>query len=105
MASFAIIIILAYVGHYLIGRATLTKWLWSRYPKWLDEWATCPACSGTWMGALAAVWLRRDVFDFPGSDPTTWLIMALVCCFTTPLLAYVHLYALSATTGSAGDQD
>lgn len=40
---------------YLASGATLTKALWSRYPPWLDKWAQCPACFGTWATALVAM--------------------------------------------------
>lgn len=35
---------------YLGSRALITRWLWSRYPKWLAGWADCSACSSFWYG-------------------------------------------------------
>lgn len=40
---------------YLASAALVTRPLWSRYPRWLGAWASCPACSGTWYGAALAV--------------------------------------------------
>ena len=32
--------------YYLGAHAAITQWLWSRYPKWLDELTMCAACAG-----------------------------------------------------------
>ena len=98
-----IAIVLAYIGHYLLARAQITSWLWSRYPKWFDAWASCPACCGAWTGFLSAMWLNANGYALAplrSGEFVTWLIMLCVCMFTTPLLAFVHLYAASMTTGN-----
>lgn len=30
--------------YYLGARAMITKFIWSRYPKWLDKFMLCSAC-------------------------------------------------------------
>lgn len=99
-------IILAYIGHYLLARAQITSWLWTRYPKWFDEWASCPACCGTWTGFLAAMWLNANGYNFwllRSNEFTSWVIMAAVCMFTTPLLAWPHLTAMMHTSGNSDE--
>lgn len=49
LAFSAIVAFLYYLG----ARAELTRWLWSRYPKWIDALAMCPRCSGWWIGLVA----------------------------------------------------
>jgi hypothetical protein len=45
------------VAHYLLARAEITRWLWSRFPPWFDRWASCAACSGTWIGAALSFYV------------------------------------------------
>lgn len=85
--------------YYLLARARITEWLWSRYPAWLDYWLSCSACSGTWYGlgcgALGAY------YDLPlfGLDPDHWLTIVAagaVGMVWTPILAFAHTYAWSS---------
>jgi hypothetical protein len=53
--------------YYLFARAEITRFLWSRYPSWLDKLARCPACSGTWIGlALGTLYVT------PPPHPERW---------------------------------
>jgi hypothetical protein len=45
---------------YLGSRATVTRWLWSRYPKRFAEFMDCPACAGFWYGWFLALTIGRD---------------------------------------------
>jgi hypothetical protein len=81
--------VLATVVWYLMAAATLTRPLWSRYPAWLESWATCPACAPTWYGAaIAAVFehFRHWVF-FGVAGWASWVLAGLWCTFFCPLLA------------------
>jgi hypothetical protein len=109
MYAAGIYALLAYIGHYLLARATITSWLWSRYPDWLDRWAMCPACSGTWIGVACATyfgWVKH--WPLAGVAGNTVLAVVLAgawTMFTTPLLAYVHLHALARTSGEGHELD
>ncbi len=36
--------------HWVLARAEVTRFAWSRAPRWLDKLLRCPACSGWWLG-------------------------------------------------------
>ncbi len=40
--------------YFLLARAEITRFLWSRYPKSWDKLVLCPACSGWWIGCVLA---------------------------------------------------
>lgn len=99
MQSAIIYPILAAVLYYLGAQAQLSYSLWSRYPSWLDAWAQCPACSGAWYGAIIAL-VFGQIFHWPfaGLAGETWytpILVGLVCCYTTPPLAFLHIYTMS----------
>lgn len=48
--------------YHLLARATVTEWLWSKYPPALDRFLSCAACSGFWYGFFLALLL------IPGAD-------------------------------------
>jgi hypothetical protein len=91
--------VLSVVAWYLAGSAKITKPLWSRYPPWLDAWALCPACSGTWYGFASAALLGLAGWSFFGIvGPLAWVLGALWSTFFTPILArrmYEDLIALA----------
>lgn len=82
--------------HYLLARAKITAWLWSRYPAWLDYWMTCTACSGFWYGlACGALGAHYDL-PLLGLDPDHWLTIAAAAAVGmvwTPILAFAQVYA------------
>jgi hypothetical protein len=41
-------ILLPAASFYLLSRATITHFIWSRYPTWLGKLRDCAACSGFW---------------------------------------------------------
>jgi len=76
---------------YLMSRAKLTQFAWSRYPTWLDYWLSCAACSGFWFGVGIAVLIGRtqEVGVF-GLDPLAWytpLVAGATEMVWTPILA------------------
>jgi len=84
--------------YYLAYRAMITKFLWSKYPPWLDYYLGCSACSGFLYGVTVAVAIGLP-YDLPflGLAGRSWLTPVLVglgSMVWTPILAYVHVYAL-----------
>lgn len=85
------------VTWYMLAAAEATRWLWSRYPPRLGDFALCPACAGTWYGAawaaifgLARGWTMFDL-------PLGWSIFsgAVWGQFFTPLLAWLLYRAMT----------
>lgn len=106
------ILVAAYVAWYLASQAMLTKFLWSRYPKKVDAFMTCAACSGAWwvlLMARLANYAKGWLFLGLDEKSAGWLhwptahqigVAALILaygCFLIPLLAAVHLGALRMT--------
>lgn len=87
-------------AYYLGARAVITEPLWSRYPAWLEHWARCAACSGTWYGIVLGFAIGRT-FDLPflgldGRHPATPFIIGLCATWWTPIAAWVQIYCLLA---------
>lgn len=97
---FLLLLTLPTAAWYLTSSATITKWLWSRYPAWLDELLHCAACSGFWWGTLISLG-----FSWANQHPYPWYtapLWGLVVLVTNPLVATLHTRALtSAASGSA----
>lgn len=92
--------ILCSVGYYLLSRALITKFLWSRYPKKLDAFMSCASCLGFWLGlAIGIVFSRLAGWSFlgiPPENPLNPLMVAIFSIWWTPVAAYIQIYALSA---------
>lgn len=91
---------------YLAGRASITRFLWSRYPKWLEAWALCASCSGAWFGAACGAfgyWKELEFLGLAGRDPVTIVVVTLVMIITTPPLAYIQLVCLESLTPPPDD--
>ena len=89
---------------YLGSRATITSWLWSRYPRWIAAFMDCAACSGFWYGfTLELIYGRaRGLAPF-GLNPAhfeTPIVVGLCSIVLTPILAAVLQVALH-TLGTA----
>lgn len=97
-----VIFTLAATTWYLGAAAEVTAPLWRRYPPWLDRWATCAACSGTWYTAGWALALRhlRGWSFFGLQDPLGIVLVALVGTWVVPILAAIHVKALRAIHGA-----
>ena len=84
--------------YYLLARAMITKPLWSRYPRWLDYYTMCAACSGLLYGvvvALAIGWTQD--LPFAGLPGRFWLtppLVGLSSMIWMPILASLHVGAL-----------
>lgn len=93
--------------YYLLARAEISRFLWSRYPAKLDHFMTCAACSGFWYGVLVSVVLGHfGGFHFPelpDDGYTAHVIVGLCSIVWTPVVSWLHLAALDrlGSTGSA----
>jgi len=84
--------------HWLLARAEITRFAWSRAPRWLDKLLRCPACSGWWLGT-ALGWTRWVTPVSVCSD--SWLARAgesastgLLAIVLTPVLEALLLWGL-----------
>lgn len=86
--------------YYLLAKAMITRWLWSRYPAWLDYYTSCAACSGFLYGgviAFAIGWpLNLSLLGIPGRSWIAPTIAAFGSLVWTPILANLHIQALLA---------
>lgn len=98
MASIVLYPLLTTAAYYLFARAMITRWLWSRYPAWLDYYTTCAACSGFLYGVVVAVafgWsLNVPLLGLPGKFWLTPLVSGLGSMVWTPVLANLHVTSL-----------
>lgn len=96
MDTILIYALITSAAFYLGSRATITTWLWSRYPPRLASFMDCAACSGFWYGLLlgnvahllhfGAVGLLRD------SEWYSPFVVALCSMVWTPIIAgYMQL--------------
>lgn len=72
--------------YYLLARAEITRFLWSKYPPRLDRLAMCPACLGFWLGCACGA--ARVVAGVPlPTSPYLYVAHAgLVSLVSTPIL-------------------
>lgn len=99
--------LLCAAAYYLAARAKITRPLWSRYPRWLDEFTLCAACSGFWYGLACGGlgwWLKLPLGGLPPREPATVVIVGLAAIVWTPVVAAAHLRALEGMSGGAGGQ-
>lgn len=89
------IVIVGTVFWYLFSQAELTQRLWQRYPRWLDAWASCPACSGTWFTALAALLLDVPVLGYEARSLPALVLAGLWGCFWVPVASWALVQALT----------
>ncbi len=110
MTTAALYLVLTTGLYYLASRAEITRWLWSRYPKSLNYWTLCAACSGFWYGLAAAGGLGWTL-DLPllGLPGRTWYAVAVggvVGMVGTPILAYYMVSSWTALSDTdEGDPD
>lgn len=85
--------------YYLMARAAITQFLWSRYPWWLDYYTLCAACSGVLYGVAVSLilgWtLNLPFLGLPGRFWLTPIIVGLCSMIWTPILANAHINALA----------
>lgn len=91
MQGFILISTLSAALFYLGSRALITRALWSRYPRRLDEFMACAACTGFWWGLLLAAGVGHELHvSYLGLDPDNvmaWFATGLASIVTTPIVA------------------
>jgi hypothetical protein len=88
--------------YYLGSRAKITEFIWSRYPKGMDKFMLCAACTGFWYGlgvALVLGWtLELPFLGLAGRFWATPIVVAITSIVFTPLFANAHVTALYQTS-------
>ena len=95
--SFLLYPLLTTATFYLLSQATITSWLWRRYPPAVDNFLSCAACAGTWYGWFWAAVGACCEWSFLEIDPrrfSTIFCVGLASSVWTPILADLHLRAL-----------
>jgi hypothetical protein len=77
--------------YYLVNQATITRPLWSRYPRILGEFLGCPACLGFWLGLGCASLGHWQGWEFLGIGGwITYPILGLCSIIWTPPVVRAH---------------
>ena len=88
--------------YYLGSRAKITEFIWSRYPRGIDKFMLCAACTGFWYGlgvALVIGWTFEMPFlGLPGRFWLTPIVVAITSIVFTPLFASAHVNSLYSTS-------
>jgi hypothetical protein len=89
-------ILLPAASFYLLSRATITHFIWSRYPTWLGKLRDCAACSGFWDTLLLALFMKSVHQDLPIYPESSFAPILLGLCgvIWTPLVAALQHKAL-----------
>lgn len=86
---------------YVLAHSEILRFLQNRYPAWLDRLLSCAACSGWWLGCIAAfvAGYGGDVrYLGRGLPPSLFdgvVLCGLISTFTTPILGAILLRALN----------
>lgn len=94
------LVLLAIVGaaaHFLLYRALVTRWLWSRYPAWIDSFFSCSACTGFWLGLGVGIYWHlhaRPSFTLPAGDPVVPIVAAASTMVLSPMVAWLQTWSL-----------
>lgn len=98
MATLALYALLTTAVYYLLAKAMITRWLWSKYPVWLDYYTSCAACSGFLYGVLVALVLGWPLdLPFLGLDGRAWwtpMLVGLGSMVWTPIIASWQIHGL-----------
>jgi hypothetical protein len=98
MEVLALYVILCTGASFLLARAKITEWLWSKYPAWLDYYLSCTACSGFALGVgCAAIGGWCFDFDFLSFPAHSWMAVLASGCAAmvlVPILAWAQTSAL-----------
>lgn len=111
MTSLSDMLFLGILGaafHYVTYRAMITRWLWSRYPRWLDALLSCAACSGFWVGGGLGLLARARGYHLLGFEPQDWLLLpaaAAVTMILAPPFASLQIGALTELGGDDAEED
>jgi hypothetical protein len=91
MQTLLLYTLVATAAYYLSNFATVTRFLWSRYPAPLAHFLGCASCSGFWWGILCGLAGRALHLPLLGLDPAAWstpVAAGLCALVTTPLGAW-----------------
>lgn len=98
MATLALYALLTTAVYYLLAKAMITQWLWSKYPAWLDYYTSCAACSGFLYGGVVALTLGWPLdLPFLGLDGRSWLtpwVVGMGSMVWTPIIASMQIQGL-----------
>lgn len=98
MTAFILYPLLTSALYYLLARAEITRGIWRRYPRRVDRFMACAACTGFWYGLLVAATLGRHLglpfAELEAMSPYTPVVVALCSIIWTPVVAWLHLSAL-----------
>lgn len=97
MTTLVIYPLLTAALYYLLARAQISEFLWSRYPQSIDRFMACAACTGFWYGIGVAFigWAYQLPFlALPPREPHTVIIVGLCSMIWTPVVSWLHLVAL-----------
>lgn len=81
--------------YYLGGHAKITQPIWSRYPKWLDDYMLCPWCTGFAFGTLLGIFAFAKGYSFipwDAGDPITPLFTGAISIVLTPIGAGIAFF-------------
>jgi hypothetical protein len=98
VTTLALYALLTTAAYYLLAKAMITRWLWSKYPAWLDYYTSCAACSGFLYGVVVALVLGWPLkLTFLGLDGRAWFAPVLVglgSMVWTPIIANMQIHSL-----------
>lgn len=98
MSTLILYMFLTSAAYYLGARAMITRWLWSKYPSWLDYYMTCAACSGFLYGVLCALavgWTQDlALLGLSGRSVLTLAVSGVGSMVWTPIIANLQINAL-----------
>lgn len=88
--------------HWLVARAAVTRWFWSRVPGAAGRLLGCAACSGLWLGLALGYWVRPiDIHALRLHDTARPVLEVLAAGLTavvlTPVVEAVLLWGLERT--------
>ena len=84
--------------HYLLARAEITRPLWERYPRRFDAWASCAACSGSYLTAATTLavglWTHAPLWGVPWHPLLSPLVGFLAGMMLVPAVVWLQTEAL-----------
>lgn len=94
--------LLTTAAYYLLARAQISKFIWSRYPARLDRFMSCASCTGFWYGLALSATLGRELelplMSIPADSPYLPFVVGSCAIIWTPIVSWLHLAALERLT-------
>lgn len=94
-------------AYYLLARAEITRFLWSRYSPRVDRFMACAACTGFWYGLVVSClgWAWQwEMLGLPARSYLTPPIVGLCSMIWTPVVSWIHLEAHTRLGGPEDDE-